>query len=1132
MPVNIVLDFATADSEMLQYTPTPHACKMQGVGRILMPSDPDFPAPVVPEPKSPSTGDPFAAIDFLRSRKFYRRILQFLLALVVLAVMISVGLGIYEAYTSKFQARYFSNLARSLFFNVEPGPSDKIFFPTKGPTDERRGYMHLPEFTTSLLDHGFRVESQARFSPKMLELAYRGVYPTYLEKTQAGLNLLDTRGQSMFTVNYPLKVAPVFDSIPSQVVKTLLFIENRTLLDTAHPYRNPAVEWSRMAKAAVELVRQKLGKDGNVAGGSTLATQLEKYKHSEEGRTIGAKEKYRQMFSASLRAYQNGENTSEARKRILLEYVNTVPLAALPGYGEVNGLSDGLLAWYGTSLDSIGLLLKSPRSHGAGKDGIDTGVDMESLGKGYREVLNLFIAHRRPTSYLLQHRDALKSIGANYAQILGRSGIISPQLRDASMAAQPELMRRAAAFFPAAFVERKHVNSVRNTLGGMLGLPRLYDLDRLDLTVGTTLDGRIQKDVVQFLRRLSDPHFVDSTGLHAFRLLEKGDPARLIYSFTLFETVEGRNLLRVQADNYEQPLNINEGVKLDLGSTAKLRTLVNYLEIITDLHGRLAGRPARDNREMASKGPDPLTRWAADYLAGAKDASLSAMLNAAMERKYSGSTSERFFTGGGAHTFVNFETDEGGIQTIKQAFRRSVNLVFIRLMRDIVNYYIGQSPVSRAMLFDSSASPQRQAYLAKFAEQEGQVYLGRFYRKYRGLDSTKITETFFHSFRPAPRRLATAYLTLEPKADSSTYRDFMRDQLGDSLYPTKQLDHLYASYFKDSLGLADLGFIAGVHPLELWVVGYLRTHHDVNWNQVKEVSKTQIQETYQWLFKTRHKAAQDSRIRGIMEMEAFLDIHRAWQRLGYPFGSLVPSYATAIGSSADRPNALAELVGILLNDGIRYPSVLIDRLRFADGTPYETNFSRSDTTYQRLLSPEICRTAKAALLDIVESGTAVRGFKAFPLANGGYIPLGGKTGTGDQRFETVNKSGQVLESRVVNRTATFVFFLGDRFFGTLTAHVHGDVAKEYGFTSSLPVQLLKMLRPSLMPLLLEPRERRGRPEGFPLAVVGPEHPGIPATPAFLRVPHSPGISARILAEMLMGPAVPDTLLGGNRNSEE
>lgn len=1101
-------------------------------------------SPALPQPRHPVArlipfGDPFSVIPSLLKRRFVRRIALYLIAMAILSVAgLAVGLA-YEIATSHFQARYFAGVARGLWYAPAPGPTDKVAFPTKGPTDERRGYTHIPEFANALRERGFRIESQSRFSPRMLELAGRGINPPYPEKTQAGLDLLDSRGQSMFKVNYPLRIYPAFDSIPRQIVNTLLYIENKSLLDSAWPERNPAVEWGRMAKAAVDLARQKLGKAGNVAGGSTLATQLEKYKHSEEGRTLGPSEKWRQMISASLRAYQGGENTAEARKNILLEYVNTVPLAALPGYGEVNGLSDGLLAWYGASLDSINRLLRSPRSHGAGKDGVDTGVDLRAMGKGYRQVLNLFIAHRRPTSYLLQHRDALKSISESYLRLLGQEGVISPQLRDAALASEPELMRRAAAFFPAAFVDRKHVNAVRTVLLSQLGLPGLYDLDRLDLTVGTALDGRAQKAVVRVLKRLADPAYVDSAGLHVFRMLDKGDPAKVVYSFTLYETVEGRNLLRVQADNYEQPLNINEGVKLDLGSTAKLRTLVNYLEIITGLRAALLGKKPEELREMASAGPDPLTRWAAGYLAeeagrpapvpessptpaparGPKlDEGLMAMLDAALERNFSGSPSEKFFTGGGVHTFVNFEAGENGVQTVKMAFRHSVNLVFIRLMREIVQYYTAQLPISRAVLLDSNSTEQRQAYLSKFAEQEGQVFLGRFFRKYRGLDPARITETFFHGFRPVPRRLATAYLYMEPKADSAAFSAFMREQLGDSLFPQKTLSQLRQQHLDENLNLADLGYVAGVHPLELWLVGYLRAHPGAAWSQVKEASRSQIQETYQWLFKTRHKQAQDSRIRGIMEVEAFLEIHHAWQRLGYPFGSLVPSYATAIGSSADRPNALAELVGILLNDGVKYPSVMIDRLRFAEGTPYETNFSLADTSVRRLLPAEICRTLKPCLLDIVEKGTAVRGYKAFPLPGGGYLPLGGKTGTGDQRFEVFGKGGQLLESRAVNRTATFAFYLGDRFFGTLTAHVHGQEADKYGFTSSLPVAILRLMAPSLMPLLA-PREAHGRPEDFPLA----ESEARPhAPPSRLTVPRRPAVDAADLSRMMLGPAVPDT----------
>jgi hypothetical protein len=115
----------------------------------------------------------------------------------------------------------------------------------------------------------------------------------------------------------------------------------------------------------------------------------------------------------------------------------------------------------------------------------------------------------------------------------------------------------------------------------------------------------------------------------------------------------------------------------------------------------------------------------------------------------------------------------------------------------------------------------------------------------------------------------------------------------------------------------------------------------------------------------------------------------------------------------------------------------------------------------------------------------------------------------------------LLESRTVNRTATFVFFLGDRFFGTLTAHVHGEEAKDYGFTSALSVALLKLMQPSLMPML-QPREHQGRPEDFPIAAAPAGRASITLLPGAMQVPHNPAMTAEMLTKMLQGPAVPDT----------
>ena len=103
----------------------------------------------------------------------------------------------------------------------------------------------------------------------------------------------------------------------------------------------------------------------------------------------------------------------------------------------------------------------------------------------------------------------------------------------------------------------------------------------------------------------------------------------------------------------------------------------------------------------------------------------------------------------------------------------------------------------------------------------------------------------------------------------------------------------------------------------------------------------------------------------------------------------------------------------------------------------------------------------------VEGGIRFEQCGAFPVTycDGQPLPVGDKTGTGDQRFNTYGAGGQLLESCVVNRSATFVFLIDDRFYGTITAFVPSEKAAQFGFTSGLPVQLLKQLAPTLMPRL-------------------------------------------------------------------
>ncbi len=990
------------------------------------------------------------------------------------------GLAAYELIASPFQAMLLADYAKRLTYRTGPGPSNLIRFPSAGPSDIRFGYTGLPEFQERLAQRGYQVSQQARLSPEMAKLADYGLFLPYREKSSAGLTLDDCAGNPYYSFRQPHRTYADFAAIPPVVANTLLFIENRELLDPNHPQRNPAVEWDRLAQAVLEKMVQVVQPGRNVPGGSTLATQIEKFRHSPDGLTLTPGDKLRQMASASVRAYLDGTDTLVTRRRIVLDYLNTVPLSAAPGFGEVNGLGDALQAWFGYDFDRVNLLLRNPDP-------------TAEAARAYKHVLGLLISQRKPSWYLLSGRKQLDAQANAHLGLLAEAGVITPDFRDLARKQHIAFHDGKTANYRSNKVN-KAAGAARNELAAMLGVDRLYDLDRLDLTVATTLHGPSQEQVAGFLRSLTDPAAVKAAGLMGDHLLAPGnDLSKVLYSFTLQELTRDGAVLRVQADNLDQPFDINRGAKLDMGSSAKLRTLITYLQLIAELHGQYRVYSARDLDKLQIPEKDALTRWAVDWLRDTPDRSLDAMLQAAMERTYSASPAEAFYTGGGLHTFVNFNNaDNGRVVNLWEALRNSINLPFIRLMRDIARHFMYRAPSTAARILADVDDPERHDYLIQFADKEGRTFLARFWKKYRGLDSHQINDILLNHLAAHPVRLAAVYRYMEPKADLDAFKAFMKTRLvNPEAWDDAELQKLYENYGPDRYNLADRAYITQIHPLELWLVAYLRQHPEAHWDTLVAASAEERIAGYEWLFKTGRKNAQDIRIQSLLEIEAFQEIHQRWQKLGYPFASLVPSYATAIGSSADRPSALAELVGIVLNDGVILSPVTLKRLDFAAGTPYHTVFASRAPTSERVIPAEVARVVRQAMINVVEQGTARRAAGAFTTQQG-KLTIGGKTGTGDQRFDTYAPNGAILESRVVNRVATFAFFIGSHFYGVVTAYVPGAQAANYKFTSALPVQILKTMAPMLQPLVAS-SESRPREWADEVADFLAENP--PASPA-------------------------------------
>ncbi|MGH8581858.1 MAG: transglycosylase domain-containing protein [Gammaproteobacteria bacterium] len=971
----------------------------------------------------------------------------------------TVYLAAGELRSSQVQAEYLSATSGMLTYRVKPGPSPSIEFPVSGPSDRRLGYVDLPRFVERLTRDGFEIKAQARMSPALARLSDLGLFATYKEKAKAGLRLRDRDDRNLFHTAFPQRGYQDFSAIPSLLLKTLLYIENRELLNDDQPYKNPAIEWDRFGRAALDVLMNKVGGDGHVTGGSTLATQIEKYRHSPGGRTGSIVEKFRQMASASLRAYLNGPDTSEARRAIALAYLNTVPLAAAPRFGEVHGLGDGLWVWYGRDLATVNELLSEA------KLGTREATGREQAA-AYRDTLALMLAQRRPTYYFGRGHAALQGLTDSYLRLLARDGVIPAALRDAALAIRSALRGTPVDPRQESLPVSKTETVLRTRLAKQLGVARLYDLDRLDLSVKSTIDHHAQQAVTGILRGLSSPSGARDAGLFGVRLFGGAEHlSEVVYSLTLFERSGKGNLLRIQTDNYNQPLDINEGVRLDLGSTAKLRTLVSYLEIIGDLYQKYHTLPAPTLRKISIHRRDHLSRWVIGRIVANPAITLPKVLDEALQRPYSAATGERFFTGGGLHTFANFNaSDSGRVMPVLHGFRNSVNLVFIRLMRDIAYHHL-YKPGATGAEMEKADSEWRRTFLARFADEEGRLFLRRFYDKYRGKDAEGALALLVQGVVPGARRLATIYRSVYPAHDIRTFAKFLRTRLKQPRFPDQSIAELFETYTPARYNLHDRGYIAHVHPLELWLVHYLVRHPQASFEEVAERSADERQAVYEWLFKSRSQHAQNRRIQGLLEIEAFSEIHRSWRRLGYPFKTLTPSYACAIGASADRPAALAELVGILLNNGVRYPTVRFESLRFAAGTPYETVLERAEGRGEQVLLPEVAAAARAAMIEVVENGTAQRLKGSYTAPDGTPLVLAGKTGTGDHRREIYGRGGRLLKSLVVTRSATFAFMLGERFFGTITAYVAGPSAARYHFTSSLPVQILKSLAPTLQPVL-------------------------------------------------------------------
>src|SRR5215467_14533216 len=655
-----------------------------------------------------------------------------LVAVVALVLAALASVAYHELRTSAIQSWLLSRYAARLSSEVKPGPSASIAFPRGGPFDTQRGYPRLDDFRKRLEAAGYMVG----------------------EPAVAGLVIRDYTGEPLYDSRPRDALFATFDDVPPLIVSTLLFLENRELTNPTGPGSNPAIDWGRLGKASGLYVARGVGLPVRNEGGSTLAVQIEKYRHSQSGRTASPLDKLRQLTAASLRAYRDGPDSTASRREIVLDYLNTMPLAAAAGYGEVHGLGNGLRAWFDLDLDVVEDALKSPAAG-------------PSKAAAYKHVLALLYAVRAPTRYLVEDPALLEKKIEAYGDLLLKAGVIDRELHR-ELRETPLLFGGRVDQTPIDFAERRAPNAIREDVRRTLGVRSPYEMDRLHLEIDSTIDGTLQDSATRLFRRLGDKAFVDARGLRGEHLLLTGDPSRVVYSLLLFERTPAGNLLRVQADNLDRPFDINSGMKLDLGSTAKLRTLAHYLGVMEGLHAELSPLDAEalDRRASETRDRDPLTRWAAETLRKTPGLPLEAFLAQALDRTYPAHPWEAFFTGGGVHSFENFEPEDNRrILPVHEALAHSTNLVFIRLMRDLVRYHEARLPYDAQAVLANPDHPERRRMLEEMADKESRQYLSRAYAKYQGLESSLVLKRLLGERAHSSRHVAIVFFAWHPGAD-------------------------------------------------------------------------------------------------------------------------------------------------------------------------------------------------------------------------------------------------------------------------------------------------------------------------------------------------------------------------------
>ncbi|TXD37859.1 hypothetical protein FRC98_09280 [Lujinxingia vulgaris] len=887
-----------------------------------------------------------------------------------------------EVRTSALQSAMGVSLARQAVpvYRVQAGATPPSIEAPDGPWDRARGYANHREMVAHLQERGFEVVAAAHAPTSAPGGAFSDqIYPIFALEPQAGLTLTDRAGRTLERWSYP---EVVWKTPPRLAMDAARLLENRALSERAHPYTNPAVDWTRLGVATVSQVRARLGSDAPAIGGSTLAVQMEKFRHSPDGRTSGTREKARQTLTAWLRTYHQGRAADAWAEQIVVDWLNSVPLGHRPGYGPVQGVFEGMWAWFGRPPEEVAQGLNRQRSDA-------------QRAQLEREMLALIIAQQRPARYLPGGLDALERRVDALVNTLVDEGKVTREWGHV-IASRSLSVKKAPSKRPVKGGGGYLSALAARQWGALSGEERAVMRQR-DAQVTTTYDAALQ----EALRR---------------EIEAAQPPART--SVAIFARSAGRLEPRAIVDTEPRVVDLSTEGRVDLGSTSKLRVLVSYLSAVeTIFEERAAGSP------VAS---DPLSQFVTRELTADPVLPLDELLERALQRPVSADPDEVFYTGGGPHEFQNVNPEhDTRYFNVASAFVASANLPFVRLLREVVAFHahrIYGAPIEAVV---AGEHPRFDELFERHLKMSAERLVRDAYFRHHHSDVSMMARQALAGLEPTDVRCAR-----------------LRRAIGSAA--TLDASHPCADASLATDAPADVEPWDDQDPLELAAIAALVENPEASLTEVMLATANIRSDARDWV--AAHTTAIDTRrgVHYAVEEEVFGVLQKEWARAGYPFERLTPSLATALGSSGDRPASLALLVAAVRAGGLVPRLDSVEGVRLFEGTPYETWLRPAPTPPVRAFGPEVARAVEKLLLRVAERGTGHATDAPWQIGQTTW-EVGGKTGTSDHVLLIRDRDGRVMERRPVARSGAWVFFAGPCLVGTVVMFEQGEDAATHHF---------------------------------------------------------------------------------------